>query len=161
MGAANIRWGVRPRWRSPFSLPSTLKNPGEVRVWGQTVGARGVGDTGRSWPETSTKQGSWANIEIEVTITEPVVVCAKSPPYVLRLLSYGAFVERLTVAAEVSLTLLSAPGTLFLLLRCLIQLCYEGFVLSYCILLCHVWFLSIEGLFFSHERQREGGSLGW
>lgn len=116
---------------------------------------RGVEDTGRTRTEISNKQSSWAIIETEVTIAEPVGVYANSP-----LMSYGAFVEFLTVAVEVSLTLLSVLGTLFLLLGCLIQLCCEGFALSYCVLLCHVWFLSIEGLLFSYGRQREGGSLG-
>lgn len=76
---------------------------------------RGVEDTGRTRTEISNKQSSWAIIETEVTIAEPVGVYANSP-----LMSYGAFVEFLTVAVEVSLTLLSVLGTLFLLLGCLI-----------------------------------------
>lgn len=55
------------------------------------------------------------------------------------------------MGAGVSLTLLPAPGTLFLLLGCLVQLWYEGFCLVLLNLFCPVW-LSLGGLLFS-----EGG----
>ena len=68
----------------------------------------------------------------------------------------------LTVGAEVSLSLFPALGTLFLLLDCLIQACYEGlcfpvllhfYVLLSSLLLWHQ-VISLGGLLFSEGKSR-------
>jgi hypothetical protein len=56
--------------------------------------------------------------------------------------------------------LLSALETLFFLFGYLVQLGYEAFSLSYCILLCSVWLLSLLSLLFSEGKQSRSGSLG-
>lgn len=62
---------------------------------------------------------------------------------------------------RVSFTLSSAFGTLLLLLSCFTQPRYEGLCHSYCILLCHVQWLSMGGLLFlKGNRSRESGENG-
>ena len=58
------------------------------------------------------------------------------------------------MGAGISLTLLLSLGTLRLLLGCLVQTSCKSFSLSYCMLLCHVWLLSLGGLLFSEGKQR-------
>ena len=66
----------------------------------------------------------------------------------------------LTVGLGVSLALLPALGTLFLLLGFLPNLDTWISALSYCILLCHVCLLSLGGLLFS-ERKWKGSGEEW
>jgi hypothetical protein len=64
------------------------------------------------------------------------------------------------VRKTVSLTHLLALKTLFLLLGCLIWPQYEGFHLSYYILFCLVWLLSLGGLIFLLKRKWSGSGSG-
>lgn len=67
------------------------------------------------------------------------------------------FLETLISGTGVAVTLLPALRSLSLILGCLNM---RAFVLSCCILFCHVWILSRRGLFFSERKQREGGPGG-
>lgn len=59
-----------------------------------------------------------------------------------------------------SLTLVLALGTLILLCITMSNIDMIALASSYYILFCQVWLLSIRSLFFSKERQKEGGSGG-
>lgn len=74
----------------------------------------------------------------------------------------GVFVGLLTVEMGVPLTLLSALGTLFLLLACFTQLWYESLclVLLYLVLLCSVGIPERPGLLFFGGGDREGMDWG-
>lgn len=71
------------------------------------------------------------------------------------------------MGTRVSLTPLSALGTLCLLLGFLIPPRVRAFASSYCVLFSFAWLLSVESLFFSKERWRRSGfgergyRLGW
>jgi hypothetical protein len=53
-----------------------------------------------------------------------------------------------TEGAGVSLTILSAFGTLSLMLGCLVCFGVKAVALSYYVLCCHVWLLSLGAQFF-------------
>ena len=68
---------------------------------------------------------------------------------------FGVWWGLLTVGVGVSLTLLPTLKTFFLLLGCLaLRVC----AWPYCILLCHIGLMSLEGLLFLGERVG-GGEL--
>lgn len=78
--------------------------------------------------------------ETEVTIMELAWICPMSSAYMMRLYILGAFVELLTVAVEVSMTLSPPLGTLFFLLGRLVQPRFEHLclILLYLVMLCLV-----------------------
>lgn len=68
--------------------------------------------------------------------------------------------EFVRVGVGVSLTLLPATVTIFLLLDCLIRLDMRVCAFSYCVLLCHIQLIFLEGLFLSEGNQRNSGMRG-
>ena len=85
------------------------------------VGARGVQDSMRTWSSESTKQGSMELTETEATTMDPALVCTRSSAYILWFFSLGLFIGFPIVGAGMTLALLPAHGTCFLLLDCLVH----------------------------------------
>ena len=95
-------------------------------------------DFRRTWPTDSMKQGSFWLTETEASSNGPAWICTRFSLYICHDCQCGVFVRFLTVGADVSLSHLSTPGTLFLLLGCLVRFQHEGFylVLLYLVLFC-------------------------
>lgn len=91
------------------------------------------------------------------------MVYTRRSAYMLCSLAWG-FVGLQTTQVRVSLILLPAYGTYFLLLDRLISLDMRGFAWSYCIFLHHVWLMSLRGLILSEGKQKQwiwGGEGDW
>lgn len=84
------------------------------------------------------RQASHRFAGIEVAITGWAKIYTRFSAYILRLLALHFFVGLLTVGVGLSLTLLPALGTVFLLLGSHVHLQSECFSFSYCILLTGV-----------------------
>lgn len=101
-------------WRFP-SGPSPQGSGNRTQEGSQ----RGMKDMRRTWPTKLSKQGSYGLTESEMASTGLVWVCIRSSAYDIAV-SLTVFMELLTVGTDVSLALLPALGTLFLLLSCLV-----------------------------------------
>lgn len=92
-------------------------------------------------PKASTKQGSQRFTVTEAATMEPAWICTMSSACMLWLTwFYGGEGVAPNSESGVSLTLLPALRTLFLLLSCIVQPWYEGLclVLLYLVMLCLV-----------------------
>lgn len=63
------------------------------------------------------------------------------------------------MGSGIFLAFFSVPGTLFLLLGCLICPRYEGFCLALLHLICPISLFTLGGLFFSEKGNTEGMDL--
>lgn len=88
---------------------------------------------------------------------------APSPLCVYYSYQFSIFMELLSVWMSEFLILTPALGAHFLLSGCLVQPQCDvmAFVLSYCILCCHVWLSSLRSLLFSSEIQKGRGGEDW
>lgn len=136
---------------TPHPRKRGRRNCGSKRIWPR-----------RAWPTEATKQGSWRFTDTEAANTGPVLVWARSCACMLWLLVW-CFVGReelLTLGLGMSLTLLPAFGTLFLLLGYLMQPWWE-YVLSLLITYdTFSWYPWEACIFFKKKRNGSGSGRG-
>lgn len=127
-GCRDTQADYTPQRESKFevSIGSLLWEIGESNRKGEErlYESKWTEDRRRTWTTKSTKQGSHGLTETKVASTRPAWICTRSS-CVCYDCSLSVFVELLTVEVCISLTLLSALRTLFLLLDYLVQPQYE------------------------------------
>ena len=113
-------------------------------------------DSRRTWPNESTKQESYGLTENEEASTERLAwFCPRASAYVLSVSLVFLWEKLLIVEADMSLCVCSWGSFSYWI--ALSSLNMRAFALSHCVLLGHVWLLSLGYLlFFEGELRRSG-----